>query len=374
MENPAPQIPEIRAGTLLLYRIFDVGEEINLREVEAILKGGIGEKRVRLSPSRPEAMIVKDAPLRVHLGRDQIHLAGKSHACEVTATLWNYASISIRYQIELVGMSFTDLHRISQVISETSTSVTELERATTRCRELAKTVERAIKRPSISGAVEDYSIYLLEKIDGVTTGSELLEHFDLPALVLGEGREKLSERACKQTLEGLFQYAETDLTLISWDTAIVFESDGGTDVVDVIEFALTHLLELRVYDDLLDQRLTEVYEAVEVGRRKVLGNPFEKIIAEANTRYIEFSEFTDRIDNSLKVVGDYYLATIFRGAARQFRIPDWQASIDRNMRVLADVSSLLQGELNARKSHLLEVVVIFLILFEIGMALIRSGH
>jgi uncharacterized Rmd1/YagE family protein len=44
------------------------------------------------------------------------------------------------------------------------------------------------------------------------------------------------------------------------------------------------------------------------------------------------------------------------------------------MKVLADVSNLLQGELNARKSHLLEVVVIFLILFEIVMALARHGH
>jgi hypothetical protein len=198
-----------------------------------------------------------------------------------------------------------------------------------------------------------------------------MNQFDLPALMLGETREKLSKNARHHALEGLVQYAETDLTLIGWDSAVVFEPDGGTDVADVLEFALTHLLEFRVYDDLLDARLGELYDAVEAGRQKIWRSPFEKIVADANTRYIEFSEFTDRIDNSLKVVGDYYLATVFRAAARRYRIPDWQQSIERNMRVLAEVSNLLQGELNARKSHLLEIVVIFLILFEIVMAFIR---
>jgi hypothetical protein len=362
---------EIQRGSLLLYRVFDVGEEIDLHALEEILKTGKGEKRVRISPAKPEALIVKDAPVRVQLGNDQVTLAGASRACEITATIWNYAAVSLRYQFSLDGLSWDELQNISRFLSE---SPAELERATARCRDLARAFEPAIKRPGFSPIVEDYSIFLLEKIEGITKARELQENADLPALMLGETREKLSARAVEHALEGLFQYAETDVTLIGWDTAVVFESQGGTDVADVIEFALTHLLEFRVYDDLLDQRLGEVYDSVEAGRQRLWRSPWGKIVTEANTRYIEFSEFTDRIDNSLKVVGDFYLATIFRGAGRRFRLADWQQGLERNMRVLADVSNLLQGELNARKSHLLEGVVIFLILFEIMMALLRHGH
>jgi hypothetical protein len=365
---------QIRNGSLLLYRVFDVGEEINLHAVENILKTGQGEKRVRLSPSKPEALIVKDAPIRVQLGNEQITLAGRTHSCEITATIWSYAAISIRYQVPLTDMSWAELQRISQMLSEAPSSISEVEKSGIRCRELARAIESAITNPAISNQIEDYSIFLFEKIEGITTGQELLDNTDLPALMLGESRETLSNRARVHAFEGLFQYSETDLTLIGWDTAIVFESDGGTDVADVIEFALTHLLEFRVYDDLLDQRLAEVYNSVESSRRGLWRSPFEKIVTEANTRYLEFSEFTDRIDNSLKVVGDYYLATIFRGAARRFRIPDWQSSMERNTKVLAEVSTLLQGELNARKSHLLEAVVILLIFFEIVMAFVRPGH
>jgi len=360
---------ETQSGSLLLYRVFDVGEEINLRAVEDILKAERGEKRVRISPSRPEALIVKDAPIRVVLGSEQLTLAGKPHPCEVTATIYSYAAISIRFQVSLAGVSWDEIQQISRTLSEAPASMPEVEKAAVRCRDLARTIERSIQKPGISQIVEDYAIFLFEKLAGISSARDFMDKVDLPALMLGETREQLSQRARDHALEGLFQYAEHDLTLIGWDTA-VFEASGGTDVADVIEFALTHLLEFRVYDDLLDQRLGEVYDAVEVGRQKILRSPFEKIVAEVNTRYIEFSEFTDRIDNSLKVVGDYYLATIFRGAARRFRIPDWQ----RNMRVLADVSNLLQGELNARMSHLLELVVIILILFEIAMAFVRRGR
>ena len=73
----------------------------------------------------------------------------------------------------------------------------------------------------------------------------------------------------------------------------------------------------------------------------------------------------ERVDNSLKVVGDFYLALIFRGATQKFRIKDWQDSISRKMAILAQVSELLEGEMNVRRSHWLEFAVVFLFIFEI---------
>ncbi|MGZ3682673.1 MAG: hypothetical protein ACXVCI_02415 [Bdellovibrionota bacterium] len=94
----------------------------------------------------------------------------------------------------------------------------------------------------------------------------------------------------------------------------------------------------------------------------------------ASTRYIEFSEFTERVENSLKVVGDFYLATVYRAATRRFRLNDWQQDITRKMNLLAQVSSLLQGEVNIRRSHWLEITVIVLILFEVVSALLKVWH
>jgi hypothetical protein len=98
---------------------------------------------------------------------------------------------------------------------------------------------------------------------------------------------------------------------------------------------------------------------------------FRQLSDEASSRYIEFSEFIERVENSLKVVGDFYLATVYRAATRRFRLADWQQDITRKMNILAQVSSLLQGEINIRRSHWLEIVIIALIAFEIVSALFK---
>ena len=80
---------------------------------------------------------------------------------------------------------------------------------------------------------------------------------------------------------------------------------------------------------------------------------------------MEFSEFLARIENSLKTVGDSYLATVFRAASHEFRFEDWRKSTSRKMDTLAQIAELLQGELNHRRSNILEIIVIVLIAIEI---------
>jgi hypothetical protein len=114
-----------------------------------------------------------------------------------------------------------------------------------------------------------------------------------------------------------------------------------------------------------------LYDNIEVQKGKKLKGPYSQLYQETSQRYIEFTEFLERVENSLKVVGDFYLATVYRAACRRFRLADWQSSITRKMNILAQVSSLLQGELNIRRSHWLEIIIILLIGFEIVSALVR---
>ena len=359
----------IRSGAAFVYRVYDVAEEVHLGQIAALLRSAGGKSHARIAPGRPEALIVKDAPIRVHLGERRIEIAGFEFASEVTATIWNYGTVSIRYQLPLAGRAWRDLVRISRALSEAP--VDDWNASTQYCRELLATIDPATRRPSVSRLIEDYAIYALREVEKVGAADELLAGADLPGLLLGEEQGYLSARVRTAVLQGLFQYSARDLTLIDWDSAVILDPAGAADVVDIIEFALTHLLELRVYDDLLDQRLNEFYEAIEAGRRRFWQSPFQGIAEEANTRYVEFSELTERIDNSLKVVGDYYLATIFRGATQRFRTPDWQQSIARKMGILSRVSSLLQGEVNVRRGLALELVVVLLFVLEIALAVLH---
>ncbi len=169
--------------------------------------------------------------------------------------------------------------------------------------------------------------------------------------------------------ESIYQYAENDLTIIDWNSAIVIEPSGSRDIPDILEFALTHLMEMRYYDDLLDIKLGSLYDDIQVKRHTIWVSKYDSLYKEASSRYIEFIEFLERVENSLKVVGDFYLAKVYRSATTEFRVKDWQESVTRKMNILAQVSNLLQGEMNVRRSHLLEIIIVLLIAYEIIAAI-----
>jgi hypothetical protein len=124
-------------------------------------------------------------------------------------------------------------------------------------------------------------------------------------------------------------------------------------------------LPAQAHDALIDQKLATLYDAIEESRGKFFSNRFSTLSREASARYIEFSEFIERVDTSFKVVGDFYLARIFRAAGEEFRIPEWEGNIMRKMNLLASLSELLQGEINVNRSLWLEITIVVLIMFEI---------
>ncbi len=79
----------------------------------------------------------------------------------------------------------------------------------------------------------------------------------------------------------------------------------------------------------------------------------------------ESSEIVERIENSLKIIGDFYYAKIYRAAAERFRMNDWKKSVDQKLSNLVEISMLFMNQNNEKKSHLLELIIIFLILIEV---------
>jgi hypothetical protein len=373
-EIPTSSDVTIQRGQILIYRVFDIAEEIDLACVESLLRQTQG--RIRLGPSRGSrnAIVMRNAPIRLSVGEVEIPIEGEVYRAEVAATLWDYGVLSLVFQLPIPkGTTWEKLvSRASMIYGDVAGGEVIDSLAVKKSHEITQLLTPALKHPSEWKVFEDYVIYFLEEVAGIQKAFDLTKKVNLPALMLGEPRETLSPKAIKGILENVFQYAETDLVAVDWNSAIVVEPLGQKDIADVIEFALAHLLEFRYYDDLLDHRLATLYNAIGARRQGLWKSNFAKISREANTRYIEFSEFIERVDNSLKVVGDFYLAVVFRAAIRRFRIPDWQQSITRKMSLLAQVSQLLQGEIHAHRGYWLEFVIILLIAFELLSAILKQ--
>jgi hypothetical protein len=169
-----------------------------------------------------------------------------------------------------------------------------------------------------------------------------------------------------------FSYLQDDLAVVHWNSALVVEPSGVEDVPDLLEFATAHLLELRYYDALLDRELHRLYDELEGGGSPVmhlLTRKYRTLQRRTATLLLELSEMSERLENAVKIVGDFYLARVYHGAVRRFRLQAWQETVLRKQKMLADVNDLTGDAADTSRSELLELAIIALIVFEILAAL-----
>ena len=361
---------QIRKGSILIYRVFDVAEEINLSHVEVLIKSETIRARLKFTRSPRQVVIMRNAPVILSLGESEVAFDQTILKVDVHAKIWDYGVISIMFQVPIQeGTTWEQMIEFAAKIDQDKLLD---QAAMLKAKELSTIIAPALRESHLWAEFEDYVIFFFEDLIGVTNVAELIEKADVPRLLIAETAINLSYRSRKSILENsTFQYADTDITVIDWNSAIVVEPSGNKEVPEVIEFALTHMLEMRYYDELIDTRLSTLYDSIEESRGKFFTNRFTHLSKEASTRYIEFSEFIERVDNSFKVVGDFYLARIFRAAGEKFRMPEWELNISRKINLFSGISEVLQGEVNVNRSLWLEVTVVVLILFELVTAIFR---
>ncbi|MDA8243385.1 MAG: hypothetical protein M0025_04610 [Elusimicrobia bacterium] len=356
----------IQQGTILVHRVFDVAGEISLPRAEQLLSAEAKAQRLKFGTNTRRAVIMRESPLTAGLGEETLDLPSGSQKARIFARVWNYGVISVTLEIAIPpGTAWESLVRMAAEL-EASDEVELL--AVSKKDAIKRMILPALTAPAEWEVYEDYITYLIQKADGSENPKEFIRKVDVAALILAEDREKLGEESRNFILESAIQYSSSDLAVIDWNSALLIEPDGERDVADVIEFSLTHLLEFRYYDEMLGRKLDELYDTMDQKRESVANifkNVYADIAEDSSRKYMEFSEFLGRVENSLKTVGDPYLAVAFRAAALEFHFDDWRKSISRKMETLAQISQILHGEVNTRRSHWLEIIIILLIAIEL---------
>ena len=364
----------IERGTIIVYRIFDVAERFDLKRIESDLGAGLASSRLKIARNTGHALILRDAPITLSLGAAELRLGAATVRTDLFARVWSYGVVSLQFNVPIErGTTWTALVCTAALVEDENDIDTV---ATARVRELSNTLGAAATLPHDPQGMEDYVVYFLERLTGVEHPGELESRADIPALILGEPNQTLSDDVRLPILNSRLSYSTRDLTVIDWNSALVIDPEGSRDVADMLEFAATHLMELRYFDTLLDDRLEALYHAIEHQHRlrSFFRSDSDRLSHEATSLYVEFSQHVERVENSLKFVGDFFLATVFRQAANRFQLKEWEENVMRKVNALARVSEVLNEETNVRRSHLLEIVIILLILYEIVHAAVGSGR
>jgi hypothetical protein len=373
LSEPLRQLePKVAVGAVVALRLFDVAYAIDLARAEALLaEQARTARRIRLSATPPKAMAFGVPPVALELEPVALPLEDGNVAADVTVRLYDFGVVTIALRFPVADASWTDFVRglniVDHVVEAASDTWGSLLK---RVREL---VLPAMIRPEESGVQEDYLIGLVHSFDQTLTAADLLGSVDLVPLLSGEQRP-LSDGARQDLLRQRFSYYTDDLVVLAWDRAFVYEPRGDSDVLDVLEVANAQLLEMRYYDELLDDELPRMYDLVAKARRArtlLTSRRFANLARRLHTLVAEVTELTERVDNALQVTEDVYLARIYAAALELSRVPAVNAAVDRKLAIIRDTYSALYDESSASRTELMEVLIIVLIAAEIVIALVR---
>lgn len=365
----------IKSGAIVVLRHFDIAYSIDLARVETLCAAHANtvSNRGRLSTVPEKAVAFGVPPVSLGLPPLRLDIGGKAVDAAVTARFYEFGVLVLAVRVPVADLAWSgfvnDVMAVDQLIGPAARHAS-WEDLLGQVRAL---VAPALERPSVRTLEEDYLLAIVHELDEPLGAIALQERVDLAPLLSGE-RRKLSEGARRDLLRQGFSYYEDDLVVLTWDRAFIYEPRADSDVADVLEVANAQLLELRYYDELLDAELPRMYDLVEEARGAtslLAARRFARLARRLYTLVAEVTELTEKVDNALQVTEDVYLARIYASALELFRVPKLGLAVDRKLAIVRDTYTALYEEASSRRAELLELAIVFLIVIEIVLALLR---
>lgn len=366
----ASHLPAITSAALTMYQFFDIGDAIDLDQAQRCLSNP-SERRVRLRTRQSESIRIAQPPLRIDLGSVPVTLADEQRIGALRAVVYDLGAVEIAIEIRLTTpLSWENVADLFAAAQELPAEMTE--RIAAALDDLEALIRPAISRPQRSPVVEDYCVLIVERLAPPCNVAELSDHPAVRAALLGE-RRMLSADASR--LVTALSYYSDDLALLSWNGALLIESDAAAaaTAVDILAFANVELLLIRSYDAALDARLPEVHRRIAHAQRRFtmpLVRRYSQLLSDVQRLVAEVTEVTEQIDNALKVTDDVYWNRLYSAALSVLRVRVWRDGVDHKLALLRETYAMLHADADSERAAALEWAIVLLIVFEIVMALL----
>lgn len=371
---PSDQLAEARVtGAAVVYRLYDVGYEIRLDRALELLASSAPE-RVRPARGEAQAIQIPNPPITVLLGAEPLAVGGRRADVDVSARIFDFGVVSLRLRVSAPpGVTWMEYADFGNAVDVGIDLTPVFER---HLRQLLERIAPAVERLAIAPVTEDYVVFRITSLTspgGEELPTDILRDEDVAPLLLNE-RRPLSAAARRELLPNRFSYYADDLAILTWDNALVVEPEvDDTDVQYILEFANAQLLELRVYDAILDAELPKMYARVAAARRGGLvrlGRRYAPLLGDLQTLVADSTELVERVENSLKVTDDVYLARVYSAALEIFRGRVWRNGIDRKLAIIRETYAMLNDESQATRTEALELAIVVLIVAELLLAML----
>jgi hypothetical protein len=193
--------------------------------------------------------------------------------------------------------------------------------------------------------------------------------------------EDVDQLSLQEAMEstGLYlSYYETDLAVIDWDSALVVdEPEDFDEALHVMELANVQLMELGVFDQILDEALGRAYRDL----RKVpwgASGEFRRgwrgrgdVQRDLGEIRMDLERLRDELFNITKFFGDWHLARVYQHLSSRFHLAEWSRTIEAKLGTLNEFYQILKADRNNRVMVFLEVLIV--LLFVIDLVILVMG-
>jgi hypothetical protein len=369
--NAAPTRADVRidSGTCHALYAYDIGASIDLDRLRRLLSAGLQDSRLRHNRRAPKYFDYRPAPLLITQDVQPPALQGFATSRGVEVQVYDFGAVSLTYRIPVSGTLGT-LRELSCLLSEDNPLLSDSRQ---RADELLQAVRKAVDKPRVAGLVEDYTVFHIESVHPPLDTATLHESLGPElAQVLRAERALLSTQEVSDALTCRLSYERDDVTFIDWNAAIIIDRDAD-DVRAVLEFANVELLEMRYLDRQLDDALTRAYDTMSRRRwwRALLPGRSGANIRRVSQMQVDGALVFERVTNAPKLLGDQYLARVYRLASLRFHLPEWNTSALRTLESIQSIYQQMHDTASGHRMEILEWIIILLFVLEIVLSFVR---
>ena len=358
-------VPEIQNGLCYAIFAYDAARSIDLGKAEQRTHETTERPTIAHKRRTPSYFEYQPPPVRVNQAAEPLRLGQFVTRSGVDLMIYDFGAVAVIYMLPIAG-PFDRLLAVSEELYDNELLLGDSRQ---RVDQLLRVIGDAANQAHRSPVVEDYVIFHIEnfaqRLDLNLFAESQARQI---AQILRAERQPLSGQEVEHALSERVSYGLDDITIVDWNGALIVDREGE-DVRAVLEFANVELLEMRYLDQKLDRALNQAFESLSkptLSLPRLLGYYGADLRRVAELQ-VDNAVLFEGVNNTLKLLGDQYLARVYRTANQRFHLKEWDESILRKLQTLESIYEKISDQASNRRMEMLEWVIIILIALSIAL-------
>ena len=360
----------IARGTCHVIFVYDIAFAIDLNEAARTISSATRET-LKHKRRAPQYFEYSPPPLRIVQRAERVGIDDTfATDPQVELVVYDFGAVTVIYRIDL-SCDSSRLLNLSESLYENKQLLADSRH---RVEDLLKVIQPALTKANISSFVEDYVIFQVEAFAEPIAIEDLTSRYavHVAQILRAEARELSADEIIDATANRI-SFGKDDVAIVDWNAALLVDTEAQ-DVLTVLEFANVELLEMRFLDKRLDDALGLAYVRLSKRSRKWFqfrSDPSD--LRDISQWQVDSAILFEGVNNVLKLLGDQYLARLYRLAAQRFHLADWDVSILRKLETLEGIYQKISDQMVSRRMEVLEWIIIFLIAISIILPFVSQN-